>query len=157
MPRSKKFSLRKTLSAPSDVPDVSVWLALTDPDHTHHRAARHYWDTERTGNLVFLRVTFFGLLRLLTNTHVMDGRPFSPAESWRAGQTYLALPEISLLPDPPEIDGTMEAWTAEPFFNSKLWTDAWIAASAVGYGYRLVSFDTDFGKFPGLNFLHLKP
>ena len=38
-----------------------------------------------------------------------------------------------------------------------LWTDAYLASFAIACGCRLVSFDADFVRFPGLNFLHLQP
>jgi predicted nucleic acid-binding protein len=38
-----------------------------------------------------------------------------------------------------------------------MWTDAYLAAFAITSGSRLVSFDADFARFPGLHFLHLKP
>ena len=106
---------------------------------------------------MFFRATMYGLLRLLTNFHAMSGTPFSAAEAWNVCQTYLSLAEVELLPDSNGVEAILGSWTREPFFTGKLWTDAWIAALALENNCRVVSFDADFGKFPGLKLLHLKP
>jgi predicted nucleic acid-binding protein len=36
------------------------------------------------------------------------------------------------------------------------WTDAYLAAFATAGGYRLVSFDAGFARYPGLAWLHLR-
>ncbi len=143
-------------NAAGDVPDVNVWLALSHPDHIHHPAAKDYWNRSRGDRTAFFRVTLFGLLRLLTNPNVMEHRLVDPAKAWSICQTYLAMPDVLLLPEAPGIDTRLEAWTRASFFTPKLWTDAWIATLALEHGYRVVSFDADFAKFPDLSFLHLR-
>jgi predicted nucleic acid-binding protein len=32
------------MKVPVDLPDVNVWLALTDDRHVHHHAAQLYWN-----------------------------------------------------------------------------------------------------------------
>ena len=86
----------------------------------------------------------------------MDNKPFTSAEAWRAYRNFLALPEVTLLTDPPALESSLAAWTKLPGFPNHLWTDAYLAAFAQSSGARLVSFDADFLNFDGLNFLHLK-
>jgi toxin-antitoxin system PIN domain toxin len=140
-----------------DLPDVNVWLALTDPDHAHHARAEHYWRNEKAPQIALFRVTLLGMLRLLSNAKAMNGNPFSPKEAWEIGQTYLNLPEVTLYADPPGADQHLAQWSKAKFFHPKLWTDACLAALALEHGCRVVSFDADFAKFPGLDFLHLVP
>ena len=64
-----------------DIPDLNLWLALIDADHAHHARARRYWEQEATSEIAFCRVTMLGLLRLLTNSRVMGGAPFTSAEA----------------------------------------------------------------------------
>lgn len=71
-----------------DVPDLNLWLALIDPDHTHHARARHYWENEAAPDIGFCGVTMLGLLRLLTNSRVMHGAPFTSAEAWDAYRAF---------------------------------------------------------------------
>jgi predicted nucleic acid-binding protein len=37
------------------------------------------------------------------------------------------------------------------------WSDAYLAASAMASGSRLVSFDSGIGRFQGLSWLHFQP
>lgn len=138
-----------------DLPDLNVWLALADSDHEHHGRARLYWETEAAPKLAFSRITMLGLLRLLSNRRVMRDAPFSPKEAWLAYRSFLALPEVIFLSESAGVEAQMAAWTDSPSFSTNRWTDAWLAALAFSTRCRLVSFDSDFGSFPGLLFLHL--
>jgi toxin-antitoxin system PIN domain toxin len=140
----------------SDLPDVNVWLALSDTRHAQHAAAREYWDRQRATHLVFCRVTMLGLLRISTNAKAMLGQSFSNAEAWAIYQTYLGLPDCELRPDPPRQDTTFATLTLDASLPHRLWTDAYLAAFAIAGGCRLVSFDTDFQRFHGLELLLLE-
>jgi len=139
-----------------DVPDLNVWLALADPDHVHHPRAREYWKRESLVEIAFCRITTLGLLRLLTNSKVMRGEPFSPCEAWAAYRAFATLPEISFLEESLVAEEAFTRWTDRLGFPVHRWTDAWIAAIAFSAQARAVSFDADFGTFTGLRFLHLK-
>jgi len=140
-----------------DLPDINVWLALTDPDHAHHQRARYYWEQESVSNIAFCRITMLGLLRLATNRKVMHGQPFTPEEIWQAYRAYRALPEITFVQESWDVEKQMAKWSDIPDFSVTRWTDCYLAAAALTGGYRLVSFDRDFFAFGGLDFLHLIP
>jgi hypothetical protein len=59
--------------------------------------------------------------------------------------------------EPAGLDEILGAWGAELDVRGKDWTDAYLAAFATASGARLVSFDADFARYPGLSWLHLKP
>ena len=139
-----------------DLPDVNVWLALTDHRHVHHDAARYYWNEQRAGKIAFCRVTMLGLLRLVTHANVMSGDPFTHEEAWNIYWTYRNLPIIRLLPDAESLDTTFAALSVDPGLPHRLWTDAYLASFAISSGFRLVSFDLDFRRFSGLDLLLLK-
>jgi uncharacterized protein len=138
-----------------DLPDLNVWLALSDADHQHHARARRYWETEAAPELAFCRVSMLGLLRLLTHTKVMRGMPFTPAEAWQGYRAFRALPEVSFLQENSRMERQFAHWSDTPTFAPSRWTDTWLAAQAVTTGSRLISFDADFRAFPGLSWLHL--
>ena len=140
-----------------DVPDLNLWLALVDVDHVHHPRAYLYWKSEAARDVAFCRVTMLGLLRLLTNSRVMSGSPFTPSEAWEAYHAFSALPEVCFLEDSLAAERQFELWSRRPDFAPHRWTDAWIASLARSSGARVVSFDGDFTAFPGLDFLHLNP
>lgn len=141
----------------TDLPDVNLWVALCSPYHAHHQRAQQFWDHERSDRIAFCGVTVGGMLRVLTLPFAMGGNPFTPPEAVRKYQTFASLPEVSFFPDSPSVAARLSSWTQQAFFTPKLWTDAWIAAIAMEHGCRVVSFDSDFAKFPGLDFLHLAP
>jgi hypothetical protein len=140
-----------------DVPDINVWLALSDPDHQHHSRARFYWETQSAREIAFCRVTMLGLLRLLTHSKVMAGQPFSVTEALAAYEAFIALPEICFVEDSPLAESLFFQWAKASDFRPRHWTDLWIAALAHAAGARVISFDSDFSQWNNLNFLHLKP
>lgn len=141
----------------TDLPDLNVWLALSFAGHSHHARATIYWNQQRRDLVGLCGVTLIGLPRLLTTSSVMHGNPFPPAIATAKAQGFLNLPDVRFLPDGHHLFRQVESWAKEPFSSPKLWTEAWIAALALENGCRVVSFDADFAKFPGLAFLHLKP
>lgn len=138
-----------------DLPDINVWLALADTDHEHHERAKSFWEKESAPRLAFTRVSMLGLIRLLSNRHVMKGDPFTPAEAWGAYQAFRDLPEVLLLSEPDSAESRMRKWSEEADFPAARLTDAWIASVAYTTRSRLVSFDADYKQFQGLSFLHL--
>lgn len=138
-----------------DLLDVSVWVAAGVPDHAAHARATRYWNEEADAQLCFCRITCLALLRLLTASAPTGGRPRSVQEAWRAYAGYLALPQVSFAPEPPGCEACLEGWIAAGIITPRLWTDAYLAAFAVAAGFRLVTFDRDFGRFPGLDYLLL--
>jgi len=140
-----------------DLPDINVWLALTCEDHQHHLRARQYWEGESAVQLAFCRVTMLGLLRLATNAKVMQNHPFQPAEAWKIYHDFIALPEVLFIAEPTDIEHQFAAFSELTNFPANRWTDAYLAAFAQVTGCRMVSFDSDFQRFTGLNFLHLTP
>jgi len=138
----------------SDIPDVNVWLAMVDENHTHHAATRHYWQAQAASPVAFCRVSMLGFLRLSTHRSVLS-RPLSPDEAWGIYQQYRSEGHVGFLHEAPGIEGEFKALTCQDGFSRRLWTDAYLAAFALSAGCRLVSFDSDFERFAGLDFLHL--
>jgi toxin-antitoxin system PIN domain toxin len=138
----------------TDLPDINVWLALADENHTLHSAARHYWQNTAAASVVFCRISMLGFLRLSTHRSVLS-RPLSPTEAWSIYQQYRNHAGVGFLHEPPSIDAEFKTFTCLPGFEPNLWTDAYLAALALSTGCRLVSFDADFGSFAGLHFMHL--
>lgn len=140
-----------------DLLDASVWVPLSAPDHIHHLRARRYWDYEAVDELAFCRVTALALLRHLTNPKVLGDAVLDGGAAWHALETWLGLPQISLLGEPVGIDELLRQWSGQLDLHGGKWTDAYLAAFAAASACRLVSFDRDFHRFPGIDFLHLTP
>ena len=114
-----------------DLLDASVWLPLSAPDHVHHARARRYWD-EAADELVFCHVTALAFLRHLTNPHVLGQAALDGGAAWRALEAWLAFPEVGPLAEPAGLDELLARWSGQLDFAGGAWTDAYLAAFAVG-------------------------
>ncbi|MGD1105042.1 MAG: TA system VapC family ribonuclease toxin, partial [Terriglobia bacterium] len=138
-----------------DLLDASVWLPLSAPEHAHYHRARRYWDVESASELAFCRVTALALLRHLTNTTILGSAALDGGAAWKALETWLAVPQVTLLPEPPGVDELLAQWARKLDLRTGQWTDAYLAAFAAASGCRLIAFDNDFHRYPGIEFLHL--
>src|SRR2546430_1864961 len=64
------------------LPDVNIWIALAAEGHVHHVPARDWFAAQLVASVAFCRATQMGLLRLLTNSHVMGRAPRTVAQAW---------------------------------------------------------------------------
>jgi toxin-antitoxin system PIN domain toxin len=140
-----------------DLLDVSVWVPLSAPDHVHHARARRYWEEEAAEEIAFCRATELALLRHLTNPRILGEAALDGVGAWRALATWFRVPGIRRLTEPPGLDDWLARWSEELDPRGGGWTDAYLAAFAAASGCRLVAFDGDFGRYLGLEFLHLRP
>lgn len=136
------------------LPDVNVWLALVDENHAHHEKALDYWQNKSAPDIAFCRVTVLAFLRLSTHPKVLS-RPLSSAEAWDIYQRYRTEAHVGFIVDSPEMDSAFMALSCQADFPHHLWTDCYLAALACFRNCRIISFDTDFNRFPNPAFLHL--
>ncbi len=139
-----------------DLPDVNVWVALSSPSHVHFARAQRYWNEEAAGQVAFCTQTVLGLVRVLSLLPDTRGRLLSVTLAWNVYQEWRQEDGVLLAFEPTEhldaLDRLVEANLVWP----RTWSDAYLTAFALASGYRLVTFDSDFLKFPNLNLLHLK-
>jgi predicted nucleic acid-binding protein len=62
--------------------DVNVWIALTTPGHQHRFAATEWFSESAPDPIAFCRTTQKGLLRLLTNQHMMGANLLTAEGAW---------------------------------------------------------------------------
>ena len=137
--------------------DANLWVALAFASHPHHGiASRHFKARDSSRPAVFCRVTQQAFLRLVSSPLIQrtyDSPPITNAAAWAKCQDLLALPQILWLDEP---DGFAELWQALaclPSASPKVWTDAFLAAFAIGHTVEFVTLDSDFKHFvkDGLN------
>lgn len=138
-----------------DLPDVNVWIALLNPQHSLHARAKHYWEQSAARSIGLCRVTMLGLLRLVTNKSAMGGTPYSVEQAWAAYQGIIDLPEVAFFAEPLSIDSALRKHSAHPQFLPTDWTDAYLAAFAQEAKLRMVTFDNGFGRYADLTLLTL--
>jgi toxin-antitoxin system PIN domain toxin len=140
--------------------DSGAWLALALEGHTHHPAARDWFETVGDpGSVFFCRATQQSLLRLLSNASVLaavGSAPLTNRQAWSVYDAFLTDDRIVFQGREPA--GLERRWrqlaerdTASP----KLWMDAYLAAFAQAGGYRMVTTDAAFKQFGGLDLLLL--
>lgn len=139
------------LLASGDLPDVNVWLALSYTQHPFHAQASAYWQAvcEAGTSLWFCRSTMLALVRLLCQPRVMGADVMRLPAAMAVYQQWLATPQVGLLPDPVGVEAQLTAYLGTPGqpLPGRLWTDAYLAATAESAGLRMVTFDADFKRF----------
>ena len=145
-----------------DLPDLNVWLALVVAEHPHHAAARRYWAQQQAAPALgprvwFCRSTMLGLVRLLSQPRLMGEGVLALSEAHAIYQQLRQTEGVGFAGDSEGADALLAGWVngGETPLPARLWTDAWLAASAEAAGLRLVTFDADFARFPLSRRLHL--
>jgi uncharacterized protein len=140
--------------------DANVWLALTLSGHVHQRAAGAWFDgIAEPESVLFCRATQQAYLRLLTNSAVLAPYglpPLSNEAAWSAYEAIHGDERVTLRIDEPS--GLERRWrrlAARPSASPKLWMDTYLAAFAMASGYRMVTTDTAFRQFDGLDLMVL--
>lgn len=121
-------------------PDVNVWLALLLEDHVHRPAVRKWWESQ-PGMAGFLRLTQMSVLRLLTTSAAMDGRPLRMPEAWTAYDGLFEDDRVAFFDEPKGAEDAFRKYTRKNHPSPKLWADAWLLAFAECAGGVVVTFD----------------
>ena len=140
--------------------DNNVWLALALSKHVHQRTARDWLDNiVEPGTVLFCRATQQTFLRLLTNASVLapyGNPPLTNSEAWAAYQALLADDRIVFQAEEPEgLETQWHEFARRDSASPKLWMDAYLAAFALASHCRMVTTDTAFRQFAGLDLLLL--
>lgn len=131
--------------------DVNFWVALADDAHTHHAAARAWFDAVADRSLVFCRLSQMGFLRVLSSPAVTRG-VVTPEAAWLAYETFLSDSRVTFEQEPEGIEARWQSMTtgpSKPLIGA--WTDTYLAAFALERGHSFVTFDQGFRRFPALD------
>lgn len=140
-----------------DLLDINVWLALGDADHIHNLAAQTYWTGPAHSQLWFCRHTALGFKRLMCQPAMLGERALTTLQSFEAYQVIRQQARVDLMMDPLELESTWMGLAQQSPWPPRMWPHAYLASFAIAANLRLVSFDRDFFRFEGLNWLHLTP
>ena len=135
--------------------DVNVLIYATDARSAHHSAARP-WLLETLGSSETVGVPLavsVGFIRLTTSARVMR-EPLDADAAIDVVTNLLSRSNVSV-PAPTRrhyaLLGELLGVTGTA---GNLVSDAHLAALASEHGAELCSYDTDFARFPGLDWLH---
>ncbi len=147
--------MNASTSTMGDLLDINVWVALGDANHSHHRTAQTYWAGPSHDQLWFCRHTALGFKRLMCQPAMLGERVLTIVQAFEAYQVIRKQARVDLMLDPPDLESAWVALALQSPWPPRMWPDAYLAAFAITANLRLVSFDRDFSKFAGLNWLHL--
>lgn len=136
---------------PACLLDVNVWLAAAFAAHPAHGAARRVLHGASADEpALWCRATQQSFLRLASTPLITAayGVPKATnADAWVALEAFLALPQVDVIDEPPELDRHWRQLGAIEQSAPKRWMDAYLAAFSVAAGVLLVSLDQDFRHF----------
>lgn len=135
--------------------DANVLLYAVDEASPFHDAARSWLvdalNADRRVGLPWQSLSAF--LRIVTSPRALE-RPLSPAEAWSHVEDWLdASPVWVPSPGPPhrEILGRL---VRELDLRANLVSDAILAALCIEHGLAIVSADSDFARFTGVEWIN---
>lgn len=140
--------------------DTNIWLALALSRHSQHASAQAWLATvNQAGSIWFCRSTQQSFLRLLTNQSLLGAfgnPPLTNRQALKVFDAFLADDRIGLaVQEPAGLDACWRQYASRDTASPKLWMDAYLAAFAIAGGYRLVTNDTAYRQFVGLDLLLL--
>jgi toxin-antitoxin system PIN domain toxin len=130
--------------------DVNCLLAFCYDRHTHHPNAITWLESQDELSVVICRVTQLSLLRLLTNTSVMDKDVCNLKQAWTIYDTLLGDERFEFATEPIDLEQHLRRYTVGGRVSPKLWQDAYLAAFARAAKLNLVTFDGGFQQYEGL-------
>ena len=94
------------------LPDVNVWVALSDATHIHREDSSNWLRLlSQESQVIFCRFTQIGLLRLLTNQTVMGEETLTLKQAWGVYDQWLEDPRIDLHPEPSGLEAAFRETT----------------------------------------------
>jgi toxin-antitoxin system PIN domain toxin len=124
--------------------DINIWMALT-VTHVHQTVAFEWWELQ-PGAIGFCRFTQLGLLRLLTTSAAMEGKPVSMNQAWHAYDVLAGDDRVEFVSEPPAVERAFRGLSSNPHASSKLWADAYLTAFANECGGSVVTFDRSLAR-----------
>lgn len=133
------------------VVDANVLLYAVNSDTTHHESSRRWLDAALSGadtvGFTWLAVTAF--IRISTRIGLFPN-PLTTAEALEQVRGWLDAPGARVLEPTGQHLSVLEGLLAAVGTGGNLVSDAHLAAIALEHRASVVSYDDDFGRFPGL-------
>jgi uncharacterized protein len=133
------------------VVDANVLLYAVDSESAHHDRSRSWLDASLAGaEAVGLAwVALLAFIRVGTNASIFPA-PLTVAEAAGQVETWLAAPAAVATHPTARHAALLRGLLGQTGTAGNLTTDAHLAALAIEHGADVVSWDRDFGRFPGV-------
>lgn len=132
--------------------DANVLLYATDRNAAKHAAAKAWLDAAMNDpeTLLIPWVSLLAYIRLTTHPRVFE-HPLTTSRALEVVEGWLAQPNVvTPEPDARHPQRMRELLDAVGGQGGNLVNDAHLAALALQYNAVVVTFDADFGRFPGV-------
>ncbi|MEB3305707.1 MAG: TA system VapC family ribonuclease toxin [Cyanobacteriota bacterium] len=128
-----------------------MWLAAAFAAHPAHGLARRVVRSASVEDpALWCRATQQSFLRLASTPVITQAYGVPKAtngDAWAALQAFLALPQVDVIDEPPELGRAWCHLGAIEQAAPKRWMDAYLAAFAITASLPLISLDQDFRQF----------
>lgn len=134
------------------LPDANLLLHAVNTDSPDHRAAHDWWKQllESAAPVGLYAGVVFAFVRLSTNRRVFS-QPLTVGEAFAYVQNWLAFRNVEWVDSEREDLLVAERLLAAAGTGGNLVSDAQIAAAALRLKARIHSADTDFDRFPEID------
>lgn len=132
--------------------DLNLLLYAVNIDSVPHRQAKAWLEDILSGDepVAIPWVVLLGFLRISTNSHIFPN-PLQVTQALEIVDGWLAQPKVQLLSPQMRHWSILRSLLNESGAAGNLTTDAHLAALAIENGAELCSTDSDFSRFPRLN------
>jgi uncharacterized protein len=134
--------------------DTNVLVYALTPSDVHHESSRAWLGAAFSGRETVLLpwVSLVGFLRIVTHPRLY-ANPLRAEVALALVEDWLSLPHV-VAPEPDDRHvARMAGALAATGRGGNLVNDAHLAALAIQYGAEVVTFDSDFGRFPGVRWI----
>lgn len=131
--------------------DLNVLLYVVNQDSVHHETALQWWEETLRGDepIGLAWVVVLGFLRLSSNPAIFPD-PLDAETALEKVSIWLSLDQMRLIRETDDHWHILRSLLDETGTAGNLTTDGHLAALAISHGATLVSFDSDFSRFPAL-------
>lgn len=138
------------------VVDANVLLYAVNEDSLHHATARAWLDDALSGPgaVALPWIVLVAFLRIATNARILPD-PLPIGDALDQVESWLEMPAIVAIDPTARHHAVLAGLLRSVGTGANLVNDAHLAALAVERNATIVTFDRDFGRFPGVR--HLVP
>lgn len=131
--------------------DANVLIYAVNERGAQHEVSRRWLDEALSGrdNVGFAWVVLLAFVRLTTRRGLFP-RPLEPARALAQVEEWLSTPHSQVVAPTPRHAGVLTDLLEVVGAGANLVTDAHLAALAREHRAEIVTFDRDFGRFPGI-------
>jgi len=137
------------------IPDINLLIYAYNELAPHHLPAKRWWEDLLSGDtLVGIPwIVTLGFVRLMTHRQVLE-KPMATGRGCEILEEWFERPNVQPLEPGPRHLQIFKNFLQTIGTGGNLVTDVHIASLAVEYSCELHSNDSDFSRFPGLNWVN---